>query len=230
MKALLIGHLGSIGRRYQAILNHLNIKWQGYDLPEVGVNEPNENDFTHCIVASPTELHREHIARFAQLMPTLCEKPIALKQEDLDILKGLNFKYPVFMVNNYSFLNTNPGFPPRVDKIEYDFYNTGRDGSALDCIQLLFLADRNKAELIIKKDSPVWHLYINDRLEVPYQWIEWTYVQMVAAFMHDRTHVLWPLQFGIEATELALKVQNKLEDKNAGFAWYPGQKSIDKAS
>lgn len=214
MKTLLVGGLGSIGRRYQAILNHLKQPFEIYDILSP---EPNMADFTHCIIASPSEMHKEHIFRFSEHVPTLCEKPLCLKTEDLEILKTLNPKNPVYMVNNYSFLNTNPGFPPRVDKISYDFYNTGRDGTALDCIQLLYLAEKIGADLEVAKNSPVWELWINDKLKVPYDWIEWSYVQMINAFLHDRTHVLWPLSFGIEATTLAIKMRDEMENKDAGF-------------
>jgi hypothetical protein len=227
MRSLVVGGLGSIGRRYQAILKHLKQDFEIYDITS---SEPDLSTFTHAIIASPSEMHREHILRFAEHMPVLCEKPICLRKEDLQIIRAMKPKHLVYMVNNYSFLNTNPGFPPRVDKIEYDFYNTGRDGTAMDCIQLLFLAEKIGAELEVKKDSPVWDLWINDKLKVPYDWIEWSYVQMINAFLNGRTQHLWPLTFGIEATELAMSVQEKMEDKHAGFSWRPEPKQQQAAT
>lgn len=218
-KTLLVGCRGSIGRRYAAILAHLNQPYLGIDL-----NDPEpEGHFTHAIIATPTSTHLELARKYSDFMPVLVEKPLCTDELQLSEWKALKSRHPIYMVNNYSFLNTNPGFPPRVDKIEYNFYNTGRDGTAFDCIQLLYLGQKIGAEVEIYKTSPVWDLWINDKLKVPYEWIEWSYVQMINAFISDRTQNLWPLSYGIEATELALQIYLKMEDKHAGTSCGPGQ-------
>lgn len=214
-KILLVGHKGSIGKRYGAILTHLNQKWTGLD---IGSEDPGL-DFTHVIIATPSETHLSLTQKYSERSNVLVEKPLTTSNLELVEWQAFKPKHPVFMVNNYSFLNTNPGFPPRVDKLEYNFYHTGKDGTALDCIQLLYLAHKIGAELEVFKTSPIWELWVNDKLKVPYEWIEWSYVQMMNAFISDRFNHLWPLSYGIEATEVALNLREQMEDKNAGFNW-----------
>lgn len=218
-KVVLLGHKGSIGRRYATILDHLSVDWVGVD---VGDEDPKDS-FTHAIVATPSNTHYDLTAKYSQFVPVLCEKPLATSELELVDWKALIPKNQIYMVNNYTFLNTNPGFPPRVDKLEYSYFNTGKDGTALDCIQLLYLAKKISADLEIRKTSPTWQLWINDSLKVPYEWIEWSYVQMINSFVNDRSHVLWPLSYGLEATELALSVHNQMENKHAGFTWNSGK-------
>lgn len=222
MKVALFGSNGSIGKRYAAILNHLDVPFKPVEIDSDFWRSSNPwENITHAIVATPTHSHLTIARAASNSVPTLCEKPLTDKKTELDDWKALKSKHPIYMVNNYSFLDTNPGFPPRVDRIEYNFYNTGKDGTALDCIQLLYMAQKIGAEIEIKKVSPVWDLWINDKLKVPYEWIEWSYVQMLNAFVHNMTSRLWPISYAIEATELAINVQEKMENPHAHIARNP---------
>lgn len=141
-KILICGHLGNMGRRYEAIVKHLGHEVIGKDLEDqVGVQR-----FDKVIVATPTENHLEHCEELAEYnIPFLCEKPVSKDPKEIDKLMGKQG----YMVNNWAFVFPGIRLLPGNNNIEYDFYNTGKDGVEWDCIQTIYLANK----ISIKTDS-----------------------------------------------------------------------------
>lgn len=182
----LIGYKGSIGLRYHAILKSL-------DIPHVGIDLGDDLDLRHCtraIIATPTETHFE----FAKLceerkIPYLLEKPAT---KDMDQARQMAKFEHGFIVNNYWFLQLNYWWPMKVDEIEWDFFKSGRDGLHWDCIQLIYMAKKLGAKLMLKNESPIWEMYINDT-RVPYECIEQSYIDMIRGFVSGNNLKLLPI-------------------------------------
>ena len=189
---LVVGHLGNMGRRYSVILDCLGIGWIGTeDLIKDYPNSIRHNErfigdiFSHIIIASPTDSHNsllQHLQTFPG--PVLCEKPIT-KTDNYEIKLGY---YPknLYMVNNYAFAELHRD--RREDNVTwYDFYNSGKDGLAWDCLQFIVLAE---GKLSLKNDSPIWSAGING-FKIDRSSIDNSYVLMLDAFISNRDHQLW---------------------------------------
>lgn len=216
---LLIGGNGSIGRRYQAILEYLEEPYIVHDFPFL-VSECNWPDFDKAIIASPTNTH-EHYCNLLSRMnkPFLCEKPLS---KDVEASRRISEECKNgFVVNNYAFVNTSVGFPPIPATIDYDFYNTGRDGLVWDVCQLVYLAYISKAELMVIRKSYTWHFQLN-HWKVPYDCIEASYMQMIRAFLTDNHGRLWNLKQGHQMTQICSDLFKRGGDCE-GFLWHPGK-------
>jgi hypothetical protein len=158
MKVLIVGHKGNMGRRYQAILNKLNVSWEGIDSEtgHAGMVAKGARA-THTIVATPTDTHGTILRALIPCgKPILCEKPITRDAMELDELRYLakQNETPVSMVAQYSqFLEGHE----EGDSF-YDFYKHGDDGMFWDCIQIIGQA---KSRCLISETSPVWKCQIN---------------------------------------------------------------------
>lgn len=224
---LLIGGEGSIGRRYQAVLRALGVEFKVYD------RSPQKKDYglsdllfaqlvsktKHAIIASPTSTHFDYCLTFERNgIPYLCEKPVSMDPKELTILKGFKAGY---VVNNWSYIGTNAYLPLVPKSISYDFYNTGRDGLLFDVCQLIYLAKKTGAFLSVRRDSHFWDVTW-DGQEVPYRFIEESYLQMVRAFLKDYTHMLWKIRDGVEMSEAVMHLQKKVEGRAIeDFTWNP---------
>jgi len=203
---LIIGNLGSIGRRYSAILDHLGVEWSGFD-PISGDTElaTSLKNARGAIIASPTELHETQALQCTRrYVPFLCEKPIST---DLEIARGMA-SLPGFVVNNYQFCL---GRTPK--GIEYNYYRTGKDGKHWDLCQLIYLDKGVK----ISTDSPVWTLTENGRL-IPYRELEISYVNMIRCWLKSLgwnglseygEEWLWTMRDGFRMT---LAVQERINE------------------
>ena len=191
---LLVGHRGNMGRRYAAILDCLGVNWIGTEnLAEDYPNSISVHDrfldtiFSHIIVATPTDTHTS-ILRYLHTFPgpVLCEKPIT---KDVNYEMVLPY-YPnnLFMVNNYNFIEFHNDQQNDYNITWYDFYNSGKDGLAWDCLQLIVLD--NGGMLQFKNESPVWSAGI-DGLKIVRDSIDRSYVKMIDAFISNRDHQLW---------------------------------------
>jgi hypothetical protein len=192
----LFGADGRIGSRYRAILKHIG---QAY-IPIEKDDEINPEKWTHAIIATPTDTHFE-IGEFIESLgiPYLLEKPAT---KDLIEAQRMSLWKNGFIVNNYQFAI------PEAKSIEYNFYNTGRDGLKWDCCQLIYLADQYKAKLKIKRESPIWTLAVDDEL-IPYRQVEYSYIQMMNAFLDEEIENLWPIQRAFEMTKLIQDVDDR---------------------
>ncbi len=153
---LLIGCKGSMGKRYEAILNFLNIDFIGIDK---GDKIPNKK-FTGCIIATPTNTHFKTLKRVSKkIKKVMIEKPWAkTMNEVMDIVdhcKAQNVQ--LSMMRQYDYLIDKNS----VGRSYYDYFRHGSDGIFWDCMQIIGNA---KGDVILKESSPIWLCSINGHL------------------------------------------------------------------
>ena len=201
MKALVIGNLGSIGSRYCAILKYLGVDWVGVDIQ--GTVE--YDDITHAIIATPTETHYEKILQIASLGidNILCEKPLVQDLKLFPYFNGIRSALDIRMVCNWKY-----ALPPGALDIHYANYNTGKDGTGWDCIQLIYLA-RN---LTIDTEQPFFSCKTVDptcncKKDISLTDIEQSYITMIKHWLEldGFKNDLWDLSDSLKATEKTLK-------------------------
>lgn len=157
---LLVGSEGSMGKRYQAILNYLGRTFLPVDI------ETSKDIFKHtarvvdgAIIASPTKTHFTYISELFPLkIPILCEKPVTKDPGELGaILDGCwEYETPLRMMYQYSMLTE----PNDKGDSEYDYFRSGKDGLVWDCLQIIGLS---KSEPYLRSTSPVWKCSVNGR-------------------------------------------------------------------
>lgn len=176
MSTLLIGSQGSMGKRYQCILNYLRKPFLGIDK---GDYIPAQ-DFDSFIIATPTETHHDIIQMLSPFnKPILCEKPISKNVNQVrEILRLVeNDKTPFKMMLQYEGLsdkNSN-GIS------EYNYFRHGNDGLAWDCIQIIGLA---RGEVILREDSPFWRCTINGK-KLSLADMDWAYINYVSSWFEN---------------------------------------------
>ncbi len=170
MSTLIIGNKGSMGIRYQAILNHLRKPFVGIDK---GGPIPAE-DFDSFIIATPTETHASIIQMLSPYKkPILCEKPVSKNiGEVTEILHQVSAdKTPFKMMLQYEVLSANTTTGLSL----YNYFRHGRDGLAWDCIQIIGLA---RGEVSLSEESPIWQCWINGK-ELSLSHMDYAYVKYV---------------------------------------------------
>lgn len=150
-----IGYSGNMGKRYTSILDHLNIKWRGYD-HITGWPTPSP-EFSSYLIATPTNTHHDLIRHLIYCeKPIICEKPVSKNLSELEKLlydcEKLGTKLQ--MVSQYDFLVNPTSSGPTI----YDYYKHGTDGIYWDCINIIYHA---KSSILIQEKSPVWTCIIN---------------------------------------------------------------------
>lgn len=157
-KVYIYGYAGNMGQRYRAILGALGHTWMGEDVGDRSVGTVEESDA--IIVATPTDTHVEVLRALKDCgKPVLCEKPITM---DVTELRALMAELVVAgtklqMVSQYDYLIDPKSKGPTF----YDYFKSGRDGLAWDCIQIISHA---KGEVVLKNESPIWQCQINGKL------------------------------------------------------------------
>lgn len=209
MKTLLLGHLGSIGKRYASILDHFGYDWVGHDAGE-DKPHPGWDGISHVIVAVPTNNHYQ-VASEAICMgkAVLCEKPLSKRPNECIILENLAKGKDAFVVCNYSYALRK--FADQPYKITYANYRTGNDGLWWDVCQLLYLDPKAK----IYNKTPYFMLEVNGK-EVPYKEIEYSYIHMIQDFCEGRYSKLWNFEDGRKMTDVVLgRMQHESIDRSA---------------
>lgn len=218
-KVCILGSSGNMGRRYAAICSMFNIPWYPCDPASRTGDGWMSDEWTHFIIASPTEKHLGDLLKIrtyqkTKRRPVLCEKPI-LMADNLGALAALQAVVEMhpetYMVNNYAFVDyydLNPGNTHTL----YDFYQSGPHGPSWDCIQLIYLA---QAGIALQNVSPVWFAQINGRV-VNRSSIDTSYCDMVRAFVNDRDEQLWGPEKIVEAHRKVLTYEElPLEGEDA---------------
>ena len=147
----IIGSSGNMASRYIAILNKLGIDYVPFDEKDWRDATRFVKDLHSVIICSPTEHHYENVMVLKDFK-ILCEKPFSLEMDKViemtDAVKNLR------MVNQYDYLI------PEVSKgtSHYNYFKSGGDGLAWDCINIIGLAD---APATISNKSPLWDCQIN---------------------------------------------------------------------
>lgn len=158
MSTLIIGGLGSMGRRYSAVLSYLREPYYAVDRESSpAAIKSFASRASRILICTPTETHLGIIKRLMTLgKPILCEKPICKNLDDLNELMSSvrHFGTKLNMVMQYTELVSSNG----AGDSEYDYFRHGNDGLAWDCLQIIALA---KGHLSLREDSPVWKCKIN---------------------------------------------------------------------
>lgn len=160
MSILIVGAQGSMGKRYQCILNYLEKPFECVDqYDELRDIKKIAQRSSGIIIATPTDTHVKYIREFLPYQkPILCEKPIT---KDISELKALQdeiteSKTPFRMMFQYEILaDTN-----RLGASRYNYFRHGNDGLVWDCLQIIGLA---RGEIKLAETSPVWSCGINGK-------------------------------------------------------------------
>lgn len=157
----IVGANGSMGKRYQAILKFLGKPFIALDVENrlVQVREIVEK-CEGVIIATPTNTHYTIVSALCDLRkPMLCEKPIVKNLKDLDSLfdRVKSYKAPFKMMCQYKLLTDKS----RIGPSSYNYFKTGNDGLAWDCMQVIGLA---RSGVSVANDSPIWSCKINGKL------------------------------------------------------------------
>lgn len=203
---LLIGGMGSVGLRYQAILKSLNVPYLVYDAESLegfsceGKRNFEDIEFGKAMICSPTDTHLNYVRKLIHLDKTfLCEKPLTKDPEDLAYI---NAEYPKgFMVCNYKFITKIYGEDVN---LSYNYYRSGRDGLLWDCCQLVYIDP--DCELL--NDSPLWDFSVNGH-PIPYRALELSYVQMIKSFIWNHGKDLWSLKQGVAMSKAVMERMKK---------------------
>lgn len=193
-----------MGRRYYAILKHLGVEYVNREDPLFrGANKSTQ--FSQVIVATPTESHFDLLWDLIEnfnIRAILCEKPICKEPNKIQSLidHAAYYGVDVRMVCNWSFVKPNSRLKPECNFVDYDCYNTGKDGLAWDCIQLIYLANGMPT---LKTKSPTFKTFIN-RKGISLDDIANSYVRMIEAWLKDPA-LLWSLEDAKKATEKTLE-------------------------
>lgn len=159
MSVLILGSEGSMGKRYQAILNHLDVE---HSCADKNTKKSELFQLTKSaekmIIATPTETHFDFLCEYAHLgIPILCEKPLSKNLFQLETIRslvkdeGLNLT----MTLQYKYLDTGVDGPSY-----YNYFRHGSDGLLWDCLQVIGLA---RDSVTISEKSPVWKCALNGK-------------------------------------------------------------------
>lgn len=177
---LILGSMGSMGKRYQAILKHLGIPFETYDVRDnTGFGFKDYERFSHFILATPTDTHKMWVRALDKYeKPIFCEKPLSTNMDDVEFI--LNSKSPLTMQMQYAYFDRDELFAEGASW--YDYYNHGKDGLVWDCFQIIALA---RGEVSLKESSPIWSAGINGQ-PIDLRQMDKAYIWMVKRFYdHD---------------------------------------------
>lgn len=156
----IVGANGSMGKRYQAILNYLDKPFRCIDVDTPLEEAKGVCQFaTGVIVATPTETHLAILKLLGkQHVPILCEKPIS--KSVAEVTEILNFakdsKIPFRMTYQYEMLDGSG----RSGNSYYNYFRHGSDGLVWDCMQIISLA---RGDVKLEETSPVWTCRLNGK-------------------------------------------------------------------
>ena len=153
---LVIGCKGSMGKRYAAILQYLDMNFDGID-KNSNITMDSLRRYDAFILATPTETHFHYLMTLIPLgKPILVEKPVVTEMDQLEMVYRVAdmYKTPITMMNQYVKLELKGS----KGLSSYNYYHSGNDGLTWDCIQIIGLAD---GAVSIHDDSPIWGCVIN---------------------------------------------------------------------
>jgi len=104
------------------------------------------------------------------------------------------------MVCNWKFTGNGTLFNANEEMVEYDFYNTGKDGFSWDCIQLIYLsAGRPK----LNNKSPLFKAKISG-IDIGLDTINNSYITMIQAWI-DYPEFMWTMEDAYYATKKVIE-------------------------
>ncbi len=183
-KILVLGSSGNMGRRYALILKEIGCEVLLADQDVTLTNRAYLCDVADgIVVATPTDTHFTILKSLIEFKkPVLCEKPICKDPKELEQILSWygSAGIPLDMVNQYAYMEASIKHGEH-DTL-YNFYNTGKDGLAWDCINIIGLDTTSRISL--DNNSPYWRCKINGfQLSIEYvqyayrdvllRWMEW---------------------------------------------------------
>jgi hypothetical protein len=162
-KILLMGSEGSMGKRYQAILNYLEVPFDCYD---IGLHQEHGTEYDHYIIATPTDTHYEILKSLKDSKSKiLCEKPITKDMPELEEI--LSWGLNLTMMMQYQELKGR-GIPngSAQDQIIsfYDYFRTGPDNLPWDAMQVIALHEGEVKDVLVSNELPYWCVQINNEI------------------------------------------------------------------
>lgn len=164
-----------MGRRYGAILRSLGHHVLGED---VGQRHGAAAESDAIIIATPTDTHAMVLRSCMKLgKPILCEKPICKDMAELRLLMqecgaaGTRLQ----MVSQYDHLVTDGS----EGESAWDYFKSGNDGLAWDCIQIIGLAKQRPR---LANSSPVWTCVING-VPLDIAAMDYAYIAMISNWL-----------------------------------------------
>ncbi len=203
MKILVEGGLGSIGRRYCAVLKYLGHQPLISD-PRCSKDDPRDLNFEKVIIAVPTSKHFGLCKFFIEKGHTfLCEKPLSRDLKECEELVKYGHG---FVVNNLAFVARKYHRLTKDEKlrIHWNYYNHGKDTLEWDLSQIIYLDPL----ATLHTTSPVWRMSVND-VECRYRDVEESYIEMIEAFVDGRKEDLWTLEDGLKMSQA---VQRRIDE------------------
>jgi hypothetical protein len=174
----IVGNKGNMGRRYTAILHYLGQEVCGHDAEEI-VDQGLLKAASGFIICTPTEHHLFSIKRLFEFgRPILCEKPLT---KDISKLDELEDKHRtnlslLTVVNQYAYMRRGTQ-----GETKYDYFKSGSDGLAWDCVSLFQLA---KGTITVNNISPFWDVKINGRI-LNLGLMDWAYIDMIRDWLAE---------------------------------------------
>ena len=173
---MIIGANGSMGRRYQSILNYLGKTHYDVDIENENTIEEIGKKCSGFIIATPTNTHFTFLQRISFFMkPILCEKPLSKDSYEFNEM----LKTPLRMMMQYFVINPVPGVMEGLTA--YDYYNSGKDGLVWDCCQIIGLSRGN---CTISNKSPIWQCRLNGK-ELDFNWMDRAYIKYMELWFKE---------------------------------------------
>ena len=172
---LVVGSRGNMGKRYCSILGNLGVKFHGVDIwPHCDLEYPMD-EVTGIIIATPTADHEVNIRSYSHWeVPILCEKPFS--KNLVEVEKMIGTKAKVRMINQYEYFTLKQNSK---GTSYYDYFKTGTDSLAWDCINIIGLAEEMP---VLKNISPIWSCWINGN-EIDLRLMDHAYVWNVESWL-----------------------------------------------
>lgn len=173
---MIIGANGSMGRRYQALLNYLGRFHIDVDIENISIIEELGDKCKGFIIATPTWTHFRFFKRISEFKkPILCEKPLSTDMDEVCEM----LKTPLRMMLQYLVLNPIPGVMD--GHSHYNYFNTGKDGLKWDATQIIGLARHG---CTIQNNSPFWDCRLNGK-ELDLSWMDRAYLKYLEMWFKE---------------------------------------------
>lgn len=167
---------GNMGQRYMYVLRALGHTVYGLDkefsfTEQAHLVQKSDNKIDGIIIATPTPTHLDALMAFMDMediKPILCEKPISTNPITLPLFDNIS------MVNQYKYLLSEKAMDS--DKMSYyNYFKTGKDSLAWDCINIIGLAN---GPIAINNGSYKWNCIINGE-RIDFRRMDYSYYLMV---------------------------------------------------
>jgi len=203
---LVIGAKGNMGQRYCRILELFDQRYFEFDIDhDIRDLRQWARISDGCIIASPTDTHCEMISKiyyFNHDIKFLVEKPLSKDISEVEKLLSPSL-FPnmhVTLINQYKYMFKDDD----EGRTYYNFFKTGNDGLAWDCVSIIGLA---RGDIEIRNDSPIWDCMINGST-LDLGKVDMSYVKMLKAWLKkpDSNH-----DYIIESHKKVLKLKGKID-------------------